>query len=94
MLAAVCLAGCLLSAAAACGLLHPLVFAGTWLMYLSFKSLGGDFVDYGWVSVCVLVDCDTDQLVLYHQWSGFWQALCTWCTFGNKAVGAFAHACL
>lgn len=47
MLAALCSAGWLLSAAAACGLLHPLVFAAVWLIYLSFKSLGGDFVEYG-----------------------------------------------
>lgn len=48
LLAAVCSVGLLLSASAACGFLtHPLVFGALWLLYLSFVSLGGSFVEYG-----------------------------------------------
>lgn len=47
LLAAVCSAGLLLSAAAACGVVHPVVFTLLWALYLSFKSLGGDFLDFG-----------------------------------------------
>lgn len=47
LMAAVCSAGCLLSAAAACGIVHPVVFTLLWMLCLSFKSLGGDFLDFG-----------------------------------------------
>lgn len=51
-LAALCCLGWLLSAAAAWGAAHPLVFAGAWVTYFSFRSLGGPFVEYGWVRLC------------------------------------------
>lgn len=49
VLAAVVVSGWFLSAAAACGATHPLVFGALWLLYLSFVSLGGSFVEYGCV---------------------------------------------
>lgn len=47
LLAVLCSIGWLLSAAAACSVVHPLLFAAQWLIYLSFKSLGGGFLEYG-----------------------------------------------
>jgi len=50
MLVAICTTGWLLAATAACGAAHPLVFTALWLLYLSFVSLGGSFIEYGCVS--------------------------------------------
>jgi hypothetical protein len=46
LLTLVCTAGWLLSAAAACGVVHPLVFCALWLLYLSVGRLDS-FVEFG-----------------------------------------------
>jgi hypothetical protein len=47
MFALLCVTGCVLAAAAACGAAHWPIFAGLWALYLSFVNVGGSFLEAG-----------------------------------------------